>query len=668
MTPAVPMEPSPPTESCDAPNESDLPPRAVVRARQLGLTTPVRHSTPVGTIDATTVAEVDAAGMVRRRGAGWSLDWWVGAEDRWHHPSVEAAVRQELLEESPVVRTALRVPGGDVVQTVYGVRAAAPAPDGGRWDDDAVVVEVTNETSVPVALALVVRPVTLDGVGSVSEVRVDGARVLVDGEVAAVCSRPVTRVSIGHGAGDAAARLAANDDLEPGPDGVVADGDHDLEVACVVPLPHTATVRILVPAARQVGSKRRSSDPVPGPGAGWQAPEVDSVVAGWQAHSRSSTSLDVPEPLHGGVVVAGGRVLTLAAGAGLHDGDGELAVATRAAQLTELLVRIGVAEPLEPLLAAFLEARRLGGSVRFGDRSDATVAMVHVAGALIERATTASHAEELLALLDAALRRVERRPDTRPDAATGRSAGIAAAHVVPTLRRLGQHGLADAAGELADELLRGGAAPLAAPPGEGATPAGSTTAVGLAARSALLAGSGADVAPLLLPLLRSGSPGVIGDRIDGEGRSSGRRGLDAPAIATRVAAALDSVVIETRGGLDLLAGWSPSWYGAPVEVHRVRTAHGVVSFALRWHGTRPALLWEVLAAEGADPDRPPVLRAPVLDSSWSGTAWQGEALLGEVAPPESMVSLRGARGTVPNPTATDQGSTAAGPDEGESFS
>jgi hypothetical protein len=47
-----------------------------------------------------------------------------------------------------------------------------------------------------------------------------------------------------------------------------------------------------------------------------------------------------------------------------------------------------------------------------------------------------------------------------------------------------------------------------------------------------------------------------------------------------------------------------------------------VSFALRWHGEHPALLWEV-----ADGDGSLALRAPGLAPRWSTTAPAGEALL-----------------------------------------
>jgi hypothetical protein len=54
-------------------------------------------------------------------------------------------------------------------------------------------------------------------------------------------------------------------------------------------------------------------------------------------------------------------------------------------------------------------------------------------------------------------------------------------------------------------------------------------------------------------------------------------------------------------------------------VHDAPTRRGPVSYAVRWHGTRPALLWD--APDGVE------LRAPGLDPSWSSSVPRGEALL-----------------------------------------
>lgn len=84
------------------------------------------------------------------------LDWWVAAEDQWHQPAVEPSLRQRHIDGTPVVETRLRVPGGDVVHRVAAV------PDHGGL----VLIEVTNESPLPVAVALtrpdlwLVRPAT----------------------------------------------------------------------------------------------------------------------------------------------------------------------------------------------------------------------------------------------------------------------------------------------------------------------------------------------------------------------------------------------------------------------------------------------------------------------------------------------------------------------------
>ncbi|MEZ5340089.1 MAG: hypothetical protein R2706_01190 [Acidimicrobiales bacterium] len=53
----------------------------------------------------------------------------------------------------------------------------------------------------------------------------------------------------------------------------------------------------------------------------------------------------------------------------------------------------------------------------------------------------------------------------------------------------------------------------------------------------------------------------------------------------------------------------------------LRTDFGSLSFAVRWHGYRPALLWDITT------DEPVMLRCGGLDSSWSTTDPKGETLL-----------------------------------------
>jgi len=114
-----------------------------------------------------------------------TLQWFVAAEDRWHVPASEPAVRQRRIEGTPVIETRVRVPEGDAVQRVWSV------PDAGGL----TVVEVENASALPFAVAFA------------------GVRVLTDRPPADV---PIQGIDL--------------------PDGAI-----------VLPVAHSATVRVAIP-------------------------------------------------------------------------------------------------------------------------------------------------------------------------------------------------------------------------------------------------------------------------------------------------------------------------------------------------------------------------------------------------------------------------------------
>jgi hypothetical protein len=80
-------------------------------------------------------------------------------------------------------------------------------------------------------------------------------------------------------------------------------------------------------------------------------------------------------------------------------------------------------------------------------------------------------------------------------------------------------------------------------------------------------------------------------------------------------------------------------------VHDAPTAFGTISYAVRWHGDRVALLWEVQPHPGQGPVR---LISPGLDPTWSTTDLRGEALLGPVpVPPPSSLPPTGDGTVIP---------------------
>ena len=72
-----------------------------------------------------------------------TLDWHIAADDRWHSPLREAAVRQRRIDGTAVSETRVKIPSGDAVQRVYSV------PDHGGL----TLIEIENSSPLPIAVA-----------------------------------------------------------------------------------------------------------------------------------------------------------------------------------------------------------------------------------------------------------------------------------------------------------------------------------------------------------------------------------------------------------------------------------------------------------------------------------------------------------------------------------
>jgi len=129
--------------------------------------------------------------------------------------------------------------------------------------------------------------------------------------------------------------------------------------------------------------------------------------------------------------------------------------------------------------------------------------------------------------------------------------------------------------------------------------------------------------------------------------------------AHRIADLMDRHVTCTVDGIEIAQGFDVSWAGRSVECHDVPTPHGHIGWAMRWHGRRPALLWDV------EPSSISVrLAANSVDPSWSTIEITGETLL-EVPPGVAEAELL-IEATL-DALRTGESIVPAGPAEGESF-
>ena len=601
---------------------------------------------PVGTIGAPQVATVDPRGLVTPVDGGWSLDWWVGADDRWHIPSREVAVRQSLLEAAPVVDTAMRVPGGDVAQRVW----AFADPDAGP----VLAVELRNDGRVPVAIALAVRPYGVDGAARVDEISIDTRGIVVDGRRAVWFPKPAARVAASTwDDGDVASVVMSGGALEASD--VSARCDAGLaQVAAVMPLSHGTSFVVLLPLDPDAVDVGAAAPDV--------VPPADAVARGWASHRSRSARMVVPDAnLATAFDVALSQVMLAAAGARL-DRPGVREVAT----FTRALDRMGLRDEVDPVIAGLADGQGPGGRLG-GDDPDqaATGAVLVAAGSHWSLGRDDALVDALAGQLAAgahhrpgAGRLVRKLPPLGPVAAAWQLAG--SRQVAVALSATGQPDAAAAidaatrdlveavanaaveldAAEMLDLLLLDVVAP-------------SSAEADLVVERVQLHDSAVVVqhpsglspertARLASVELRRGSRDAL-DRIQwligaaGSDRAwptvvSPRSGLGcggsawsavaAAAFVDLVADLMCVVDVDTRQ-VRILPVVAEDWLGSGIEAHGLCTPLGVVSFAIRWHGERPAVLWEVEAHDDGEIH----VSVPGLDPSWSSDDAKGDALL-----------------------------------------
>lgn len=605
-----------------------------------------RSWTGIGTIASPHRAVVDPRGLLTPRAGGWSLDWWIGAEDRWHFPSRDRAVRHGLVGTAPVIETLMRVPGGDAVCRAYGVVGSGGA-------GDLAVMEVENRSAVPFAVGFSIRPYNAEGLAAVRHIElVAGAAVVVDGVEGLYLPRAPSRVVGSSWAdGDVAAKLGELQgewQAGSGPQARCRAGM--AQATFVFPLSHTSSIRVALPLARTPARRRPRRPPsiADRSPTAIALPSGQDVARAWEAQTRRGSRFVLPPGRLADALEANRKHMLLAfAGDDVMAGPATELPPDLAdvALILHALDLLGFGSEVRDVVGALLERQRSDGA--FDAIDDGPAATAAVISAIAGHWRMARDAD-LLRSSSAAIALASRLMVPAPVAAPT-SVAHAAGDRVRIVR-----GLLDGAQMLAAAGDRGGAAELserarslctnevsvAAGSDSDAVNPGVTDVVGRTGVSPLktLQTADSEVARgdrRALDRLRwvvevaSGTlcwPGAIHP---GHGGGTWGDGQDLRASAGFVTLVRGLLVREdtAAGSASLvLCGVIPDeWAGQGLEVHDAPTAFGPMSFAVRWHGRRPALLWDLRTHPGLGPV---LLRAPGLDATWSSVEPKGEALLG----------------------------------------
>lgn len=551
----------------------------------------VRKWNTLSTLGTGAIADVDSGGCIVLRNRPVAIDVWIGGGDRWWFPSREATVRQTRIEGLPVVETRMKVGDADVVLTAWA--------DEGGDARGRVMVQLSTELEVPVVAAIVVRPLGLFGPGSINELRVVGNLIVADHLPLVQLPREPGDSAVGSiEKGDVHHKLG--DDLV-GETTVTAE-DGSATLAAMLPL---------APGIDQIVQIIDGRDEVTG-----EPADLQQIVAGWKSHLNAGTSIALPGwPKHVPPSLLSG-LLGAVASSPRH--PGEERSRSDDAMICNALAQAGfgwaAATMLEPLLEAVTE-----GSIGRTDWPLVAAACVSVAVLTDDHALLERNADTVGTLVGHALA----------------SGCVEPADAVETLRvAAGDRAASDAASIVPGALRVVDALAIGR---TGRLPTGTDwSAVHAAASEVSGLRSAADLGLAMVSGARGGTPfdaatptrALAGSTwrwaSDTAGPGLDQGTGDSPHSRAALFLGLRAQAIEeVAGGVDLLPGFSSSWLGRNLDVHRLPTPHGTLSFHLRWHGARAALLWELEAN-----DRPtPTITVGAIDPGFSTTASSGETLL-----------------------------------------
>lgn len=544
------------------------------------------------TIGVGSVADVDAQGAIYPRSRDLSIELWFGSGDRWVR-GTDAGTRQTRVVGLPIVETRHRVGDGDVSQTAW----ADESGDGrGR-----VVVELANETDVAVVVAIVVRPQRLLGSGWIEEIRVAKTLIVAD-------QTPI--VEIGREPGDVATAVDENGGetlcelLRTNAESLVGherlvDQHGRASIAAMIPL--TAGVNRHI----QILDGREAATVAPAP--------LERIVSGWRSHLETAAEIELPAwPKHVPPALMSSLLGSVAdQSAPMGDEQWQRADdATLAVALSGVGSHWAAAEVVERLLADVAD-----GSIPRREWPSVAAACAGIAGSPVGDATLQRHGDEAIAVAGEVLTRSS----------------------TPGLDFLLHEVVRSAHG---DDAARDAASITGtAPTGHARTQLGRLGVVLAPAETAALvsehehAETPLDEFDLALSMIVTQHverpvDAVIPVRARAGTTWRWARGAcgDSPHARAALLIGLRALCVSTtREHIDLVPGMQRAWLGQNLRASRLPTPFGTLSFAVRWHGPRAALLWELEDRTLRDF----TITSRAIDPSFATTESSGEVLLAE---------------------------------------
>ncbi len=552
----------------------------------MGADTKVDSWVALGTTGAPPSAFVDEIGTVHETGRRLALAWAVHGPDGWLLPgSGGCRITRTTRAGGAIVESGIKVPSGQVIHRCYVAQVS------GR---SVAIVEVDNASAIPVAVALRLAPSPLLEAAPMAE---RTGAVTASGDVVRYNGLPYIYLD----------RPAAPEATASGPAGLPPDG-----YPVVIPVTHRSCVRMVI-----VGIDAEPLGAVP--------PAPAQVESGWMQRLSSGTRVRSDD----GVIDELWRsaLVSLMVATDIEHVprplgvDGSEWTFVDEARVAGALATTGFADESGLVLGSLLEHLQ-GGPLGPSPDDEAVVlgALGRWFRATADTSLVSTFPVELLGAADRILRQSSSRARRlwsrrRPTTPRSTVSATATRSILDLAAMLSAIDEAEAASILIGRLDRRG--PIERGTGEPSVPAESADPVD-------------DVERFERIRHRNGHFPTSVDAACRRNHGSG----DDPRRAADVVDAVRSVLVDDTGAargsrtLDVVPFLVPRWRGTNFDVHDLPTALGSLSFGVRWHGPRPALLWELEPGPGVSAGDV-MLTSRGLDVTWIGSGVSGDALLTE---------------------------------------
>ena len=525
------------------------------------------------------------------------LCWGVGADDRWHFSEERASIRQSVDSNEITTITRMRVPGGDITQRVEVI------PWGGQ---SVTKLEFYNETPIPVAISIMLL--------NFGPVEVNSTIIRNDAKPIIASSKAPRMIINGSGYQDITNQIM-NAEIEALTTSTSSIDKSSSDNALIFPLPHSTKLEIIV--------NNENLDNLPDIE---RLPSFTDVSNGWLKHFENGMEIQTDDNRLASVLNTAKRHLLIGSDQEITSRFWDVDSDKPVLPLTALaLMAWGFADSAKQLIFKYMEnspTNLFKNSV-----SKETLYALCLWQKYLEFCSQEEKLEDIIPWLNETVhqllaslpskRRLKKRDITLEIASLRAAIEILTFVQQKSLASELQSRLVDI-----EEIIERKDNPY---------PFGKYTdsyqiAIATLGEYLQIQEDALTLDHILSKTDQTGS--LITDSRQQDPVFSALF-----LLAIRAGFLQESKLSSGEKQIQIASSYNPDWIGVGIQVKNAPISSGIMGYAIRWHGTSPALLWEANTSTRIQ------INAWSLDKSWFSNDQIGETLLSKQIPRETAVTI-----------------------------